>query len=71
MIWLLAALDLAAGVYLLRRALPRQTRDRDAVLAVGVILLLCAVALVGIGLWRAAIADPPLPPAEPVPGISV
>lgn len=49
MIWLLAALDLTAGVYLLRRALPRQRRDRDLVLAVGVMLLVCAAVLVGIG----------------------
>lgn len=70
MIWLLAALDLAAGVYLLRRALPRQRRDRDLVGAVGVMLLVCAVALVGIGTWRAMTAEP-LVPAAPATGTRV
>lgn len=71
MIWLLAALDLAAGLYLLRRALPRQRRDRDLVLAVGMILLVCAAALAGIGVWHTTSSDRPLPPVKPVPGVSV
>lgn len=52
MIWLVAVLDLVAALWLLRGALPRERRDRDGVLAVGLLLLLCAVLLVGIGLWR-------------------
>lgn len=69
MIWLLAALDLVAGVYLLRRALPRQRRD--LVVAVAVILLVCAATLVGIGAWQAAAPPEPvvLPPG--VPGTAV
>lgn len=42
----LAALDGAAGAYLVRYAVQRERRDKDAVLAVGVFLLVCAAVLV-------------------------
>ena len=42
----LAVVDAAVGVYLSRYALPRERRDKDAVLATGVFLLICAGLLV-------------------------
>ena len=42
----LAVVDAAVGVYLIRYALPRERRDKDAVLATGVFLLVCAGLLV-------------------------
>ena len=47
---LLAAVDGAAGVWLLGSALPRESRDRDGVMVVGVVLLCCSVALIAIAL---------------------
>ena len=38
----LAAIDAAAGAYLIRYALRRERRDKDAVLAVGIFLVICA-----------------------------
>ena len=38
----LAVMDAAAGAYLIRYALRRERRDKDAVLAVGIFLLICA-----------------------------
>lgn len=38
----LAALDAAVGAYLIRYALRRERRNKDAVLAVGVFLVICA-----------------------------
>ena len=46
----LALVDAAAGGYLVRYALRREQRDKDAVLAVGVFLLVCAAVLVGLEL---------------------
>ena len=43
---ILAVIDAAAGAYLVRYALHRERRDKDAVLAVGIFLLICAGLLV-------------------------
>lgn len=50
MILLLALLDAAAGIYLVQYARHREQRDKDGVLAVGYVLLLCAVLLLVIEL---------------------
>ena len=42
----LAVVDAAVGVYLIQYALPRERRDKDAVLATGIFLLICAGLLV-------------------------
>ena len=39
---ILAVIDAAAGAYLVRYALHRERRDKDAVLATGIFLLICA-----------------------------
>ena len=41
----LAAIDAAVGAYLIRYAVRRERRDKDAVLAVGIFLIICAVLL--------------------------
>jgi len=46
----LAALDCAAGVYLVLYARHRERRDPDAALAAGYFLIVCAVVLVGLEL---------------------
>lgn len=38
----LAVIDAAVGVYLIRYAAVRERRDKDAVLAVGIFLVICA-----------------------------
>ena len=38
----LAAIDAAVGTYLIRYAARRERRDKDAVLAVGIVLVICA-----------------------------
>ena len=38
----LAVIDAAVGAYLIRYALRRELRDKDAVLATGVFLVICA-----------------------------
>ena len=43
---ILAVIDAAVGAYLVRYALHRERRDKDAVLAVGIFLLICAGLLV-------------------------
>jgi drug/metabolite transporter (DMT)-like permease len=50
MIWLLAGADAAAGLYLVLYAYGRERRDKPGVLIVGVVLLLCAAMLAGLGL---------------------
>lgn len=65
MLWLLAAVDLAGGTYLLAWALRRERRDRPAVLAIGVVLLLCATIIAGLALFRAQDEPPVLPPPGP------
>ena len=60
-IWVLAAIDLAAGAYLLVYAQRRERRDKPGVLAVGVTLFVCAALLGGLGSWQAL-----QEPAEPV-----
>ena len=42
----LALIDAAAGAYLIRYAIRRERRDKDAVLAIGMFLLVCAGLLV-------------------------
>lgn len=64
-VFLLSAADAVAAVYLLAWVLRRERRDRGAVLAVGVTLALCAVALLVIG-WPRAEPVRPVPPAAPV-----
>lgn len=67
MIWLLALVDLAAGIYLLDWALRREQRDKPGVLAVGAVLLLCAVLLGGLGLRQVEQEEPAqLPPTDSV-----
>lgn len=61
MTWFLSLLDLAAGAYLLGWALRREKRDKDAVLAVGILLLFCAVLLAALAL------SAPNEPSEPSP----
>lgn len=63
----LGLVDAAVGVWLIRHALSRQPRDKPAVLAVGVALLVCAVLLVAVQLL---LADPPYraDPSSVVPG---
>jgi cytochrome oxidase assembly protein ShyY1 len=61
-IWLLAGFDLAAGLYLLGWALRRERRDRDAVAAVGVVLIVCALMLAGLGTWQLTQKLPGPPP---------
>lgn len=63
-LWAVIAADAAAGVYLLAWALRRERRDKPAVLAVGVLLLLCAATL---GLLGARHGDPPIAPQPPAP----
>jgi len=46
----LAALDCAAGVYLVLYARHRERRDPEAALAAGYFLIVCAVVLVGLEL---------------------
>lgn len=66
MIWLLVAADLGAGAYLLGWALRREQRDRDGVLAVGAILILCALLLGGLGAWQLTQEVPaPMRPGAP------
>lgn len=66
MTWLLALGDLAAGGYLLGYALRREKRDKDAVLAVGVVLVFCAVLLAGLAAWGPdGQAGPPSGPGTP------
>ena len=48
----LAVVDAAVGVYLIRYALPRERRDKDAVLATGIFLLMCAGLLVLLEILR-------------------
>ncbi len=48
MILLLALVDAAIGVYLVRYARHREHRDKDGVLAVTYVLILCAVLLLVI-----------------------
>jgi hypothetical protein len=68
-IWLLAAADLCAGVYLLRRAVVCRRWTSAAGRVVGWSLLVCAVLLTGIGTWTSMAG----PPAEdgPTPSESV
>lgn len=54
MIWVLAAVDAAAGLYLLVHAYGREQRDKPGVLVVGIVLLLCAVTLADLGASIAA-----------------
>lgn len=58
-----AVLDAAAGAHLVLYALRRERRDKDAVLAVGLFLLVCAVVLVLLELLPDARADVPAGPA--------
>jgi len=51
---LLAALDAAAGIYLISYALHRERRDKGGVMVTGVFLLACAAALLVIGWPRDA-----------------
>jgi hypothetical protein len=69
-IWLLALLDLAAGGYLLGWSLRRERRDKDAVLAVGMVVLLCGLLLAGLGGWQLT-QEPPRPvvPGEPATAV--
>lgn len=63
---LLAVGDLTAGGYLLGYALRREQRDKDAVLAVGVVLVFCAVLLAGLAAWGPdRHGDPPPRPTTP------
>ena len=63
LVFALAAVDAAVGAYLIRYALPRERRDKDAVLAVGISLVFCSALLVGLALWRDSGGGslPPLP----------
>ncbi len=45
-----ALVDAAVGVWLIRYALLRERRDKDGVLVVGIVLLVCAAVLVGVEL---------------------
>ncbi len=66
LVWLLAALDAAAALNLIAVAYRRDRRDKPGVLVVGILLVTCAILLVGIAAWQAA------PRSEPaVPGSSV
>lgn len=66
-IWLLVAFDLAAGGYLLGWAARRPQRDKDGVLAVGVVLLVCAALLAGLAGWQLTQDEPArLPPSQSV-----
>jgi drug/metabolite transporter superfamily protein YnfA len=51
-IWLVAALDAATGIYLLSYAYRRGRRDKPGVLTVGVLLVVCSVLLTGLALWQ-------------------
>lgn len=64
----LALVDAALGVYLVRYARRREQRDRDAVLAVGYFLLLCAVVLAGLEL---VLTDEPAVPRPVAPEVAV
>ena len=44
----LAVIDAAAGAYLIRYAVLRERRDKDAVLATGIFLLVCAGLLLAL-----------------------
>ena len=69
-LWELVAADAVAGAYLLGWALRREQRDKAAVLTVGVMLVLCALALLIIAAVRSADqpAGPvPIPTAPPSP----
>lgn len=61
-LWEMVAADAVAGAYLLGWALRRERRDKAAVLTVGVMLELCALALLVIAAVR-----PAGPPERPVP----
>lgn len=45
-----ALIDTAVGVWLVRYAVRRERRDKDGVLFVGIVLLVCALLLVGVEL---------------------
>lgn len=66
MLWLLAAVDLTAGLYLIVWALRREERDRPGVFAVGVMLLVCAIVIAGLGVFRAQDETSVVPPVAPV-----
>jgi len=54
LVWLLAGLDAAAGLYLIVVAYRRERRDKPGVLVVGILLITCAVLLAGLAAWQAA-----------------
>ncbi len=64
LIHILALVDAATGVWLIRYALSRERRDKDAVLVVGIVLLGCAAALVAVELL---LADEPGGGGGPAP----
>jgi hypothetical protein len=68
-IWLLAAADLCAGLYLLHRAVVARRPASAAGRLVGWSLVACAVLLAGIGIWTAAAG--PSAEERPTPGGSV
>lgn len=68
MLWFLAAVDLAAGAYLLTYVQRRQLRDKPAMLAVGVTLVVCAALLGGLGTWQ-ALQGPAAPGAPGAPSL--
>ena len=61
----LACLDAAAGAHLIRYAVRRERRDKDALLVTGMFLVVCAVLLVVISAPLDA-ADVPGPSAPAV-----
>lgn len=61
----LAALDALAEGYLSGWVLRRERRDKSGVLAVGVLLLACAVGLVGAAVWKGTAEPPPSLPDVP------
>ncbi len=59
----LAGIDAMVGAYLIVYALRRERRDKDAVLVVGIILLLCSTAIVVVA-WPSGQPAPPAVPAS-------
>ncbi len=68
----LAAADLAVGVFLIQYARHRERRDPDGVAVVGVVMVFCALMLVAFTAWHhrplptEGPSSPPVPPTGPL-----
>jgi hypothetical protein len=67
----LAAADLLAGLYLIGWAYRRQERDKPAVLIVGCVLAVCAVALLVLSRPQSPPPRPTVPAPVPSSGVGV